>query len=541
MLFFWKKQQKSINNYFSIMISFAILVVVLASAFYYFEVSKRLVEISMSEKNFANASLSNLIFKTAKKDIEINNFKSLNNISESLIQNRLIAYVAVYDSSNEQYLWSTIKDVTTSKNKFDSLISIYTINTPSYYKNSSYSEVKGNMDHYEITIGFETESTLASYINVMIKNNQILAILFIILGFIIATLMSSLISIPLIDLSKGAEELSNGNLKCKLKLTDFKEINKLVNAFNEMANKLNSSYALLEQKVKDRTQELENANEELKSAQSMMVHSEKMRSLGEMVAGITHEINNPINFIYGNLTHLKEYSENLLDIIAKYEETEGLISEELKNELTELKETKELEFIRDDMADLIKSCQEGANRTKHIIADLKNFSRLEEMVVNDVDIHKEIDTIINILHSKLKNNINLHKEYGEIPNIESYGGQINQVFMNILDNASFAVKDGGDIWVRTKQLDENVVIEFEDNGCGIDKKHVGRIFEPFFTTKSVGEGTGLGMSISYKVIKNHNGNIEIESEVGKGTKLTITLPIKGLKQVQKELKSETAG
>ena len=283
----------------------------------------------------------------------------------------------------------------------------------------------------------------------------------------------------------------------------------------------------MEQQVKERTSELEAAYTELKSTQAMMVHSEKMKSLGELVAGITHEINNPVNFIYGNLIHLNNYSKDLIEIIDKFGEFEGDLTPEHKQKIEALKENIDYEFLKSDLPDLIRSCQEGTERTKNIILDLKNFSRLEEAVINSVDLPKEIDTTLNILHNKFKNKITVHKEYAEnLPNIEGYGGQLNQVFMNILDNAAFAIKEKGDVWIRLKNEGDHIQLEFEDNGCGMEEKVAHKVFDPFFTTKPVGQGTGLGMAISYKVIKNHKGNITISSQEGKGTKFTITLPIK---------------
>src|SRR5574344_1422055 len=184
----------------------------------------------------------------------------------------------------------------------------------------------------------------------------------------------------------------------------------------------------------------------------MMVHSEKMRSLGQLVAGITHEINNPINFRHGNLVYLKQYSKGLLELIEDYEKYEELLSEEAKAELKEIKERIELDFIKDDLPSLIKSCQEGTERTKNIVMDLKNFSRLDEMVINDIDLKKEIDTTLNILHNKIKNKIEIVKDYNpDIPIIEGYGGQLNQVFMNILDNACYAIQESGKIYIRLKK------------------------------------------------------------------------------------------
>jgi len=258
----------------------------------------------------------------------------------------------------------------------------------------------------------------------------------------------------------------------------------------------------------------------------MMVHSEKMRSLGELVAGIAHEINNPINFIYGNIMILDNYQKDLLTLIDKYTEVQNQINPDNIKDIENFKQKIDLEFLKGDIGDLIKSCLEGVERTKNIILDLKNFSRMDEMVFSECNIPKEIDTTLNILNNKIKNRIVVHKDYEEnLPKIEAYTGQINQVFMNILDNAQGAIKGTGDIFITAKKENGNIKIEFKDTGCGIKQENLNKIFEPFYTTKPVGQGTGLGMSIAYRVIEAHKGKITVDSVVGEGTKITILLPI----------------
>jgi len=350
---------------------------------------------------------------------------------------------------------------------------------------------------------------------------------FLTLGMLASYYVTKIITGPLDAIVRGTKELSKGNLDYRLTTSKYSEINELVNVYNHMAENLQSLYTNLENKVRERTAELEVSNKELKSTQVMMVHSEKMRSLGQLVAGITHEINNPINFIHGNLVHLKNYSNALVSIIEAYEAIECDLSEEKRTELAKMKEQMELDFIKEDLPMLLKSCHEGTERTKNIILNLKNFSRLDEMVVNEVDLEKEIDTTLNILYNKTKNRIEIIKEYDEdIPQIEGYGGQLNQVFMNILDNACYAIEGEGKIYIRLKKSEKDVIIEFEDSGVGMEKGQQERIFEPFYTTKPVGEGTGLGMSISYKVIQNHNGEISVNSDKSSGTIFTLRLPIK---------------
>ncbi len=370
------------------------------------------------------------------------------------------------------------------------------------------------------------EDQLSIVMNYFSNSLQRLVLAFFIFGGLTAYFVTRIILGPLETLSRGTSELAKGNLAYRFTKGRYTEINVLVDTYNKMAEALQTLYNSLEQKVEERTKELASANEELKNTQVMMIHSEKMRSLGQLVAGITHEINNPVNFIHGNLIYLKQYSEQLLDLISNYEKYEENLSEEQRKELKQIKDNIELDFIREDLPSLIKSCQEGTERTKNIVMDLKNFSRLDEMVVNDIDLPKEIDTTLNILHNKIKNKIEIVKDYNpDIPIIEGYGGQLNQVFMNILDNACYAIQESGKIYIRLKKEKDYVIIEFEDTGAGIPEEQVKKIFEPFFTTKPVGQGTGLGMSISYKVIQRHNGTISVKSEIGKGTVFTIKLPI----------------
>ena len=355
----------------------------------------------------------------------------------------------------------------------------------------------------------------------------LVSIMLVVILFVSFTLAKT-ITEPLEEMEKTVSKIKEGDLSGRLEVTKYHELNKLVDSYNQMANTLQRLYSTLETQVQDRTRELKSAYAELQSTQAMMVHSEKMKSLGELVAGIMHEINNPINFIYGNMTHLDNYSNDLISIIDEYEKYKDSLKPEEKEAIEKYIEDVDYGFLKSDLPELIKSCKEGANRAKNIIQDLKSFSRMEEVAITDVDLPNEIDTTLNILHNKIKNKAQVHKEYMEnVPKIEAFGGQLNQVFMNILDNAVGAIENQGDIWIRinTDEQRKNLVLEIEDNGVGMDEETTRKVFDPFFTTKPVGQGTGLGMSITHKIIKNHQGNIKVVSKQGQGTKFTITLPL----------------
>ncbi len=297
----------------------------------------------------------------------------------------------------------------------------------------------------------------------------------------------------------------------------------------------------LEQKSKE---ELKNALESLKSAQSQLVHSEKMASLGQLTAGIAHEINNPINFISSGMVSLKMSIESLREIADEYSRIEeGDNIDEVMDSVKELKEEHEYEEIVDELDDLIKDVNYGVSRTIEIVKGLRVFSRLDEEEAKNANINENIDATLTLLRNKTKDKIAITKHYDESMNeIECFPGQLNQVFMNILNNAVQAMpasKADAEITIYTEETDKDVSIRIKDNGVGIPDEIKDRIWEPFFTTKDVGVGTGLGMSITYGIIEKHGGKIELSSEVGKGTEFVISLP-KRVSAIKKEAKKEVA-
>ncbi|MFC2075346.1 ATP-binding protein [Bdellovibrionota bacterium] len=300
------------------------------------------------------------------------------------------------------------------------------------------------------------------------------------------------------------------------------EIRYLIESFNEMSSSVADARRALEQKV----QELDQANRELVATQAQLVHSAKMVSLGQLVAGVAHELNNPIGYIYSNITHLRSYIGNIRKILDEYEKSESKLPEKLQTVIRELREKLDLAYMLGDIDAIIESCLDGAGRTKDIVTGLRNFSRLDEAEIKSVDLHEGIENTLKLLTSQLKNRITVHKKFGKLPLVTCHPSQINQVFMNMISNAAHAIKEQGDIWITTKQDGKKVVITFRDNGPGIPPENLDRIFEPFYTTKEVGTGTGLGLSISYGIIEKHGGKIEVESKPGEGTTFTIRIPIK---------------
>lgn len=523
-----KKFRTKLSTQFAAFTTMLIAITVFCIAWYSIATVNNLAKQITAQSKDLNDSISITVFQALGEQLNNENYPKLKETAQKMVDSNIVAMVHVKDMNSGKLIVKTEPSVKLSELFRENKISDKSLQKKAKEKPLSENIYKLSVikDGKLIELGFYNEPITKIYLDMLRDNMLAMVFIFIFLGFFLSNLISGILIKPINILIKSLGDFAKGNFSHRLEESNYLEINRLIRSYNEMAESLEKLYQSLEQQVKDRTKELEAAYSELKSTQAMMVHSEKMKSLGELVAGITHEINNPVNFIYGNLIHLKNYTADMMSVINMYSEFDADLSEEHKQKIQELKEEIDLEFLKDDLPELIRSCQEGTERTKNIVLDLKNFSRLEEAVINNVDLPKEIDTTLNILHNKLKNRINIHKEYQEnMPHVEGFGGQLNQVFMNIMDNAAFAIQEKGDIWIRLKSDGKNAIIEFEDNGCGMEEATRKKVFDPFFTTKEVGQGTGLGMAISYKVIKNHNGTIELESEKGKGSKFTIILPL----------------
>ena len=324
---------------------------------------------------------------------------------------------------------------------------------------------------------------------------------------------------PVFMVAKATDELDKGDNYLKLK-EEFRirEFSDLFKKFNHMAAQVN----LREVALKQSYDQLSQTIDELKQSESQLVQAEKMASLGTLAAGIAHEINNPIGFIKSNLEVLQGYAE---DLQAYEQAMAASCSGEQQQTRAQLAQQYDLEYIFSDLTPLLQSSLSGVERVIAIVDSLKTFARVDVAQKSLCDINEGIKATVTMAWNELKYHCRLHQDLGQLPQIPAYPGKLNQVFMNLLINAGQAIADKGEIFIRTFELNHNIVIEIRDTGCGIPPEHIKQIFTPFYTSKPVGQGTGLGLSISHDIIVQHNGRIEVSSKPGVGSCFSIYLPI----------------
>ncbi|MDD4294120.1 MAG: ATP-binding protein [Candidatus Omnitrophica bacterium] len=400
-----------------------------------------------------------------------------------------------------------------------------------------------------------------------VVSRQVAIVFFIMaIGIFVALFVAKTIVKPILVLNKAALQIAKGDLSKDVDVSAKDEIGDLGRAFNSMLNHLRNSTTSIENlykeidKHKETQEELEKkniemrvtnkyladneraiknmfadikeANDELKRAQNQLIQSEKLASIGQLSAGVAHEINNPLGFVNSNLSTLDKYVRSLERILIELDSLQTSVkngdvaeAQRIEEQIAHIEDELDIQYIMKDIHNLLKESQDGLDRIKKIVMDLKTFSRRDEKVKTMEDINKVIDGVINIVWNEIKYKAELEKEYGDIPKIECNPQQLGQVFINLLTNAVQAMDNRGKITVRTHIKDRNVYVDVIDTGRGMSPEIAKNIFEPFFTTKKSGVGTGLGLSLSYDIIKAHKGHITVDSTVGKGTKFTVIIPV----------------
>ncbi|MDY6939161.1 MAG: ATP-binding protein [Cyanobacteriota bacterium] len=411
------------------------------------------------------------------------------------------------------------------------------------------------------------ETALNALLGQSLRVQIILAVFALAVDVPIAIWLGNAIVGPIKRLRQTTRSFADGDLQARTEVTTSDEVGELATTFNQMADRIVSAWQVeaaiqeqvrlnkrLQQEIAERVQAemalkksktlLKQRNEELQqlllklqSTTTQMIQAEKMSSLGQTVAGVAHEINNPVNFIHGNLTYARDYARDLLETIALYQKEYPDPPPAIAEKIQQC----DLDFIQEDLLQLLGSMKVGTDRIREIVKSLRTFSRLDEADMKAIDICEGIESTLMILKSRLKAKpdrqaIEIAREYGSLPWVECYPGQLNQVFMNLLANAIDALEETMEkqplpnpkIWIRTRLLAQNWVrISIADNGSGIPKAAIAKLFDPFFTTKDVGKGTGLGLSISYQIIVDrHRGRLRCESAPERGTEFIIDIPLR---------------
>lgn len=366
-------------------------------------------------------------------------------------------------------------------------------------------------------------------------NTLILMVVFLFIAMMVGILTSRWVTQPLRDLNSAANRIANGEWDQNLPTERSDEIGQLARTFNHMGEQLRAHFATLEQRVEERTRELATAYRRLKSSQTQLVQSEKMASLGQMVAGVAHEINTPLGYVKNNVEMTRRLLNHAEEVLNEYHQlvqmlVSGTVDEdELQSQIAKVMELGN-EFFEEntfsETNELLKDTLYGIEQISDLVVNLRNFSRLDQARLADVNLNENVDSVLLIAHNLLKHKVEVVKQYGELPPVSCSPSQINQVFLNLITNAAQAVKEGeGRLIIKTAADAQTVQVSIQDNGSGIPKEILAKIFDPFFTTKPVGEGTGLGLSISHQIVHQHGGKIKVASQVGKGTRFVVFLPL----------------
>ena len=364
-------------------------------------------------------------------------------------------------------------------------------------------------------------------------------------------LISRRISLSIQRLNDAAVALAEGDFSTRVIRRSNDEIGQLADSFNKMSEDLERSMAQIQRQNQELTDkesklsrmlaELQQSSEELKQTQGQLVQAEKLASIGQLAAGVAHEINNPLGFISSNIEILREYIQNYAEILRRVKSIKDRIQEgdierirQAVAGLNKFEEEINLGYILEDINKLLKHSGHGLERIKKIVMDLRTFAREEQTeIIETVRVEEIMDGILNIVQSELKYKAELTKDYGDTPLVQCSSSRMGQVFINLLINAAQAIETKGNIIIKTYALNDYVCVDVTDTGKGIPPDNLSKIFDPFFTTKPIGQGTGLGLSVSYEIMKKHGGEIKVKSKVGKGTTFTVMLPLTEIPAAEK--------
>lgn len=331
------------------------------------------------------------------------------------------------------------------------------------------------------------------------------------------------------------EEMKKSRRELTVRKEAEEELEKYREHLEDLVKERTDTLKIVNEHLKKEIDEHKKVAEELMESQTQLVQSEKMASIGQLSAGIAHEINNPVGFVMSNLGTLTDYVGTMKKLLVLYEKLvdeakkgKGVCSKKIIKEIEGVQKEEDLSYILNDVNQLLTESADGMNRIRGIIQSLKTFARTDEVEIKKADINKGLEATLKVVWNELKYKCQVHKKFGKIPRILCYPGQLNQVFMNLLVNAVQAIPERGDITIETELLDNNVIVRITDTGVGVSPDNIPRIFDPFFTTKREDKGTGLGLSVSLGIVEKHKGKMEVESYLGKGTAFTIYLPVNGL-------------
>jgi two-component system NtrC family sensor kinase len=505
------------------------------------------------EENLENyVSTTSVLFATTTKDAVLSfDLASLEDFVEEIMSNESLLYVRILDNNNNLLASKNKNYYITQAFSFDD--SYQAIDDDVY---DNFEEiVVNNVIYGRIEMGFSTEK-VEKEINVARRLAGIIVVIQISLMILFSFFLGVYLTRQLKVLANTARQVAAGDLSQQVAINATDEIGEVAHSFNKMiasleeanersrlySEKLSDANENLEERVKRRTSKileqnemLETAIEEVRQTQKQLVQSEKMASIGQLAAGVAHEINNPVAFVKSNLSTLVQYVQTYHEIIDKQRELINSFDVEnnqnLKQKILQLDEyihDNDIEFINEDIIILVKESIDGTHRVSEIVQGLKVYSRESDDVMRDFDINQCLSDTLKMLSNELKYACELVTHWEDLPLYRGNKGNLSQVFTNLIVNALQSMVDVGTLTINTALVDEKIVVTIADTGKGIKKEVMSKLFDPFFTTKAVGVGTGLGLSISQGIINDHQGKILVESEIGKGAMFTIILPVKAL-------------